>query len=177
MCYNCHMKKAKENFYLFLDIDGVMWDWPWRIEEIKNGRIRKGIAITEFNPLSVDALNQLIVHLSTDYDCNLVISSTWRMYMKKAITTLQKNGVDIPDIIDRTHISKAPKQRGKEIENFLSNKPNNDNLLIIDDEISDIIKHFSPNKIIKTNMFEESLREHHIKSWIKKNTPERKLSK
>ncbi len=171
------MEKSKENFYLFLDIDGVMWDWPWRIEEIKNGRIRKGAAITEFNPLSVDALNQLIAHLSTEYDCNLVISSTWRACMKQTISTLKKNGVDLPDIIDRTPMSKVSKQRGKEIERYLSDKPHSDNLLIIDDEISDIIKHFSPEQIIKTNMFDESLREHHIKSWIKKHSPESELCK
>ena len=171
------MKKKKENYYLFLDIDGVMWDWPWRLGEIKSGRIRKGSAITEFNPESVDALNHLISHISTDYNCNLVISSTWRNFMKATISTLKKNQVALPDAIDRTPLSKASKQRGKEIETYLVDKPDSQNVLIIDDETSDIIKHFSPEQIIKTNIFEESLRDHHVSEWLEKHMPQFDMEK
>lgn len=31
----------KEYFYIFLDIDGVLWDWPQRIDDIKNGKVKK----------------------------------------------------------------------------------------------------------------------------------------
>lgn len=167
----------KENFYVFLDIDGVMWDWPWRIEEIKKGRIRKGAAITEFNPESVNALNQLLSYVNENYNCNLVISSTWRSFMKTTISTLKKNQVILPENIDRTPFSKASKQRGKEIADYLQGKPNSDNILIIDDETSDIIKHFSPDKIIKTSVYDESLRERHIEDWIERLNPHTELNK
>lgn len=163
------MENKKENYYLFLDIDGVMWDWPWRIQEIKSGRIRKGSSIREFNPESVEALNHLIAYISDSYNCNLVISSTWRSFMKQTISTLRKNKVNLPDIIDRTPISRESKQRGKEIETYLSNKPDAQNIVIIDDETSDIIKHFSQESIIKTDIYGESLREHHILDWIERN--------
>ena len=70
--------RGRENFYLFLDVDGVLWDWKWRIEMIKEGKIKKGGLITNFNPKSVHALNTLIEYLNENYNCKIVISSTWR---------------------------------------------------------------------------------------------------
>ena len=97
--------------------------------------------------------------------------------MKATISTLKKNQVALPDAIDRTPLSKASKQRGKEIETYLVDKPDSQNVLIIDDETSDIIKHFSPEQIIKTNIFEESLRDHHVSEWLEKHMPQFDMEK
>ncbi|MBE5738231.1 MAG: hypothetical protein E7354_00645 [Clostridiales bacterium] len=161
------MQNKKEDFYLFLDIDGVMWDWPWRIEEIKHGRIKKGGSIRHFNPESVEALNALMAYLNEDYNCNLVISSTWRRFMDLTLTTLDNNNVVLPQNVERTPFSKNPKQRGREILSYLTDMPSSDNILIIDDGMHDFAEHFSPSQIIKTNIYGESLRHHHINNWIK----------
>ncbi len=161
------MENKKENFYLFLDIDGVLWDWKWRLSEIKQGRIRKGSFITEFNPESIDALNNLINYINGDYDCNLVISSSWRNFMTKTLSTLKKNKLILPKIVDRTELSIRNNYRGEEIINYLQDKDDNDNYVIIDDDMHDFKKFFNPSRIIKTNIYDESLRHHHILDYIK----------
>ena len=50
--------KNKENFYIFLDIDGVLWDWNWRKNEFKNGNSKQMLA-NKFNPESIAAINFL----------------------------------------------------------------------------------------------------------------------
>ena len=49
-----------KNFYIFLDIDGVMYDWDWIIAETNAGKMTRGEAIKKFKPESVNALNYLI---------------------------------------------------------------------------------------------------------------------
>ncbi len=156
----------KENFYLFLDIDGVLWDWEWRVGEIKSGKIKRGKFVTEFNPESVDALNKIISHIQKDFDCNLVISSSWRTFFEETKQVLNKNGVILPKNISKTPIIPRPNSRGEEILNYLKQKPDAPNVLIIDDEIKNISKHFPISNIIKTNIYHESLRAHHATKWI-----------
>ena len=49
-----------KNFYIFLDIDGVMYDWDWIIAETNAGRMKKGEFNKKFKPESINALNFLI---------------------------------------------------------------------------------------------------------------------
>ena len=63
-----------EKFYIFLDIDGVLYDWVFIKNEINQGRIKMGGLIRHFNPQSIYALNYLIDGLNKLYDVNLVIS-------------------------------------------------------------------------------------------------------
>ena len=160
------MGKDKEKFYLFLDIDGVLWDWPWRLSEIKRGNIKDGSLITHFHPESVSALNSLIAYINKQYDCNLVISSSWRRLFSTTISTLNKNKVALPTSVDSTPFAHFPHKRGKEIQTYLKGKENNSNFLIIDDKHHDFDKFFSPESIIKTSIYDESLRHHHVQNWI-----------
>lgn len=165
----------KENFYVFLDIDGVLWDWPWRLEQIKAGNFNHGCAINSFNPLSVQALNTLMHFLSNYYDCELVISSSWRRAMNFTIKNLKKNNVNMPQKIARTSTTNSPIGRGERISSYLQGNRNKDNFIILDDQERDFDKFFSPEKIIKTNIYSKSLRLSHIEQWINENKNDLKM--
>ncbi len=156
----------RDNFYLFLDFDGVLWDWKWRINEIKHGRIKKGSMVNEFNPESIEALNFLLDYIGKSYECNLVISSSWRTLFQHAKKTLIKNGVTLPQSIDRTPTSKKNNNRGEEILEYLKDKRNSHNVLIIDDDIDDIKNKFSTRQIIKTSIYDGALNMKQITNWI-----------
>lgn len=158
------MKNTDKQFYIFLDIDGVLWDWQWRIKQIKNGKILRGTNITQFNPESVYALNTLISELNKTYACSLVVSSTWRTFMDITKQTLIKNNVKLPKEVLRTNVP-ISQNRGVEILNFL-NAHQTDNYIIIDDETKDIEKYFPQEKIIKTNIKNKSLRLSQVKKML-----------
>lgn len=160
------MRMGKEYFYLFLDIDGVLWDWKWRMNEIKNGNVKKSQAIAQFNPKSVEALNEIIEYIDKDFICNLVISSSWRTFFEETKQILDKNGVKLPAIVSKTPVIPMPHSRGKEILKYLNNKLDSQNILIIDDETKDIEPYFFKHNIIKTDIYNESLRAHHATKWI-----------
>ena len=157
---------GKENFYLFLDIDGVLWDWKWRIGLIKQGMLKRGGSIRDFNPESVIALNRLTDYLDKRYNLNMVISSTWRCNRKFTDSVLRKNGVKILGELEYTPITNTPSHRGDEILLYLQNKVNADNVLIIDDEYFDFPKYFKKCEMIKTDIYTQSLCNDMVDKWI-----------
>lgn len=158
----------RKNFYIFLDIDGVLWDWNWRLEQIKQGNIKKSISISNFNQESIKALNLLISNISKKHNCILVISSTWRTFMDQTKQVLIKNGVALPKTITRTQLPIST-NRGIEISNYLQGKKDNKNFVILDDEPKDIRKIFPENKIIKTNIKNKSLKISQVENWLNTN--------
>ena len=156
----------REKFYVFLDIDGVMYDWDY----LKSlGRKSFGI-IKTFNPDSVQALNYLLETLNNSYDTELVISSTWRRDMLDTVKTLKDNGVKMNlRRVFSTPIFNESKTRGEEILSYLSKRQDNQNYVIIDDETCDIEPHFSKDRIIKTNIFTSSLKKSMVDKFLKVN--------
>lgn len=146
----------KKNFYIFLDIDGVMYDWDYYIQEVKANRLKKKDLFSHFKPESITALNLLISELSKSYNVQLVISSTWRSMLSKAVSTLKNNGLVYDKPIERTTLKGLPFYRGKQILDYLYDKTNYD-FVIIDDEMFDFKEHFKPQNIIKTEMFHSAL--------------------
>lgn len=156
--------KKKEKFYVFLDIDGVLWDWQWLKAEYTRG-LKKQTIITVFNPNSISALNFLLATLEKNYDCQLVISSTWRYDMQKTNSTLRKNGLKYDKELLATPTSTSPEKRSYEILDFL-NGAKTKNLLIIDDESFDYSANFSIKNIIKTNIANHSLNKQDVLNWL-----------
>lgn len=153
----------KPKFFIFLDIDGVMYDWNYLVgNNIKNGGI-----IKTYNPESIKALNLLIERLSTCYTPVLVISSTCRRDMLFTVKTLKDNGFIVNLRIYSTPISSTPEKRGLEILSFLKMQKDNQNFVIIDDERFDYKEHFSLDKIIKPNMFTGSLNCDMVDNFLK----------
>ena len=156
----------KPKFYIFLDIDGVMYDW----NVIKSNNISFSGVIDKFSEQSVNALNYLTKQLTIDYIPVIVISSTWRHDMYRTIKTLKSNGVNL-DLknIRSTPITNTPDKRGEEILSFLSAVKDKQNFVIIDDEMFDYEKHFTKDKIIKTNINNDCLKVDKVNTFFNKN--------
>lgn len=157
----------KERFYVFLDVDGVLWDWEWRIQNIRAGRLRKGGVITEFNKDSIDAVNALLDCLGKRYNCRLVLSSTWRLDKNLAKEILMRNGLTMDYGLDFTPVTATPKFRGREILTYLDKKANPQNILIIDDEQFDFEKYFKKSQMIKTDIFKGGINRQAVDKWLK----------
>lgn len=155
-----------KNFYIFLDIDGVMYDWDFVIGEINAGRMERGGIIQKFKPESIEALNMLIKELEKCYNVGLVISSTWRSNMPFTIKTLKDNGLIYNKKIERTPIYNSGK-RGEQILDYLGNK-SDFGFVIIDDEMFDYEKFFTKESIIKCEMFHSALSMNMVKEFLTK---------
>ena len=154
-----------QRFYIFLDIDGVMYDW----EYIKSLSDKKSAIITKFKPESVSALNLLMQTLKTKYAIFLVITSTWRKNMGECLRMMHKNGVNLrlANVIISTD-TQTLNSRSEEIENFIAQKNIvlNKNYVVIDDESMENSKLFEKSNIIKTNIFNDALSNKHITDFI-----------
>ncbi len=155
-----------KNFYIFLDIDGVMYDWDYIISEVDAGRMREGKLIQKFKPESIEALNLLINELEKYYSVHLIISSTWREDMHFAVDTLKNNGLKYNKDIEKTPIY-DPTKRGEQILDYLSDKRDFD-FVIIDDEMFDFNKYFRPENIIKCEMFHSALSIEMVENYLNK---------
>ena len=157
----------KKKFYVFLDIDGVLYDWNY----IKSlGPEHWGGVIVDFDPKSIEALNYLIAQLKKEYDVELVISSTWRSNMERTMQILINHGLKTEDLfISRTRNSTNPRYRGREIMDYLENKRDKENYVIIDDETFDFKEYFHDTRIIKTDIFISGLKREMVDIFLKNN--------
>ena len=154
-----------KDFYIFLDIDGVLWDWAFVKEQIALGKQKMGGIIRNFNPESIRALNTLIQKLQANYKVQLVVSSTWRYDLGYAINVLYANGLKYNGEVFATPITSSPNKRALEILEFLSDKENYE-FVVIDDGMFDYLEHFDKKNIIKTNMQNDSLNISHINKYL-----------
>lgn len=150
------MQNSKENFYVFLDFDGVLYDIKYLLTE----KIKNQEKLFRYAPDSIDALNKLFALLSTKYTPHLVVSSFWRKKFPFFIEFLKQQGFDIIGIpLTKIDNTTSIFKRGLEIKNFLERKNNCENFIIIDDFLFDFKKYFPKEKIIKTNMLNDRLTE------------------
>ncbi|MFA6860627.1 MAG: HAD domain-containing protein [Clostridia bacterium] len=158
----------KEKFYIFLDIDGVLWDWAWLKERIAHKVFKKGGAISKFNPSSMLALNYLIEYLQKRFEVNVVISSSWRHDLEKIKNKLLENGLKFSGHISKTPRTINPFNRGMEILSYLKNKDNKENYVVLDDETFDFSHTLDLKKLIKTNIFSGGLNMEMVKKFLYK---------
>ena len=156
-----------KNFYIFLDIDGVLTD-----NEFVKQNFLKGIKPTtkHFKPESVSALNYLFEYLSKDYNVNLVISSVWRSYMDETLYYFKKNKIDLSKVksIDKTdyfYDEGRKNDRCQEIKNYLKKHKEKQNYLVIDDEANYF--DFPKDKKIVTNIYNNALNFDMVAKWKK----------
>lgn len=156
----------KKLFYIFLDIDGVFWDYKWLKEEINAGKIKKGGIINTFKLDSIIAFNYLLKILHNNYDIVVVISSTYRNNMNKLTELFCEYNVDFDLIKEITPLKNLNGKRDDEILAFIKERNVNE-YLIIDDEEINARKFFKNHSTIKTNIFENSLSLEMVKNAIK----------
>lgn len=154
-----------KNFYIFLDIDGVLTDNEFVKQNYLNG-IKP--STKHFKPESVQALNWLFEYLSKDYNVNLVISSVWRSYMKETLYYFQKNKIDLSKVkkIDKTgfvYEEDGKNDRCQEIKDYLKAYKEKQNFLVIDDEAE--FFDFPKDKKIVTNIYNNALNFDMIAKW------------
>lgn len=141
-----------QNFYVFLDFDGVMWDF----KQIKNNGTKsliKTVIKSNASTECLQALQYLIENLKKDYNPIIVISSERRRNLLKLNINHAFGNIDCE--FDKTDIIKF-KSRRFLIEKYLKEKNETENFVIIDDFISSL-KYFGNDKIIKTSMFKGGL--------------------
>ena len=160
----------KKDFYVFLDIDGVLWDWKFIREQVEQGKLKRGGLIDTFNPQSIRAIDNLLYGLEKQYNVQLVLSSTWRYEMRTAIKTLKRNGFEHYDQMDTTPISRTPEHRGLEILKYLEDKQKPYDFVVIDDEMYDFADCFNLSHLIKTNMLNASLSQEQVDVFLNQKT-------
>lgn len=117
---------------LFLDIDGVLNNAIFNVEF--SIRFQRQMALG-FDPENMKALNEII----RETDCKLVISSSWRMYLRdgfdlQAFTFLLSTHGCNGEVVGSTCYEGA--YRGWQIQQYLKENPT-DRYVVLDDD-SDI---------------------------------------
>ena len=154
--------KEKPDFYVFLDFDGVLYDLKSLGDNLPSFKdlFSEDKKLSLYSSDSIETINRLFDHLKTKYDVHLVISSFWRFFKTPLlIKWLESNGLDTTGItVDKTRITAHPHKRGLEIKEFLQRHNNCNNLVILDDSYREnYLKHFLPQQIVTTNIFNDRL--------------------
>lgn len=152
----------KENYYVFLDIDGTMWDIKYVLYSLYFGSYSY---LRQPNIESIDALNLLVHELSKVYNVQLIISSVLRKFFKRDIKIMKEFGLKYYGNIEITPINCLTKSRA--IKNYLLNKVNKNNYLIIDDNPFVVLNKKHSN-VIKTNMINKCLSVENVKLFLSK---------
>ena len=160
----------RKTFYVFLDIDGVLWDWQFIRQQVEQGKMKRGGLIDTFNPQSIKAADNLLYGLEKQYNVKLVLSSTWRYEMDTAVRTLKRNGFEHYARMDTTPITRTPENRGREILAYLENKPQPYDFVVIDDEMYDFAECFDLSHLIKTHIYNGSLSQSQVDEFLQQKT-------
>lgn len=159
---NTITQNQKEDFYVFLDFDGVLYDLKYLSDTTSSFKelFLENKKVFNYAKDSIDALNKLFARLSTKYNPHLVISSFWRFLPTQLlIKSLTENGLDISNLdIHKTKVTLHQHKRGLEIKDFLVQQGNCENFIIADDSYLDnYLKLFPAEKIVKTNILNDRL--------------------
>ena len=119
---------------IFLDIDGVLNYTQWYVSDRNPGNLNGEEG--DIDPLCAERIN----NICQVTDAKIVLSSDWRISWPCCIDRLEKGGIKKGLIIDKTpeHMwnelaSEKYKSRGSEIDDWLSQHPECDKYVILDD--------------------------------------------
>ena len=140
--YICYMT-------IFLDIDGVLRthksDLEWSL--LLGVPIPLSVYDRRFDRKIVSYINEIVGYTRA----KIVVTSTWRV--KHSLEELKQifrdNGIT-SEIVGKTDIGL---NRGEEIEQYISENEI-ENYVVIDDQVSDILKHIPKERVIKVNPIE-----------------------
>lgn len=142
-----------ENFYVFLDIDGVLNTASWFKKVNKLGLESLGYS-KHFSPQNVQELQYFLDQLKElKLEPNIVISSTHRINgLQRIADDLNKNGLNynLPYASTNTLHNQV---RGMQIADYINENKSNKNFVVIDDETVDITGHIPQEHILKTSGF------------------------
>lgn len=190
LCYNVRAKKGeikmKERFYVFLDIDGTLWDY----ESLKTKRK----AFESLNPESISALEVLLESIKNQYNLDLVITSRRRLDWWDCMDFLEFNGFDVYDYYpNRTQIERVKTPRGVKIAEYMFNSEKGlnakkqkyfskffqktrarkvieqmaDNFVVLDDDMRPLEEYIPKSNIIKTDRRSHALDMKMVETFLK----------
>lgn len=130
---------------IFLDIDGVLrtpvGDTEWSVED--SLPIPQIVFHRKFSKKAVANLNEIISYTKS----KVVITSTWRTkFSIEDLKSIFRRNKVYCDIIDFTYIGL---NRGEEIQVWLDYHNYTDSYIVIDDQVNDILKYISKDRVIK----------------------------
>lgn len=131
---------------IFLDIDGVLnhqKHYEWLLTTDEPTPLQRTYPYTEFNPKSCQLLNEIIKETGAE----IVVSSSWRLDGENRLNILFKH-FGLPKIYGITPVFNN-RVRGDEIKQWLSEHPNVDKYVILDDDTDMLPEQIS--FFVKTN--------------------------
>lgn len=153
----------KENFYVFIDIDGTLWDLDYLLNSIAFQSYKY---FRQPNINSLKALDYLIDQLKKDYNVHFVISSFWRKNSERDFKIMKEFGLKYDGLVETTPLN--IKKKGKAILEYLKDKPDNKNVVILEDSLRLVKDEFDNSCIIKTNRYKESLSNRLVDNFLAK---------
>lgn len=139
----------KEPFYIFTDIDGVLFDNESAF--YAHGPFLKDVSSPVLKHSSVVALNFLLETLEKKYDTKFIITSPRRKDLVSCMQYLNYNGLKYNKPIFATDFVSGP--RGKKILNLMSN--------------DGLVPKKKPSlKQFISNFFDKNLRENSFKNYV-----------
>lgn len=182
-------KPKKQNYYVFLDIDGTLWDAKFAYP--KYGFQMNYISEPVLKPESIEAVNLILKSLETSYNPLLVITSSKRKNLFACTRYLMDNGLDYhktiyatqyPSVINRGHsIVDFMEERGegplpyRTIKNAFAKLVHEiwnddfDRYVVLEDEKSKIKDAIPPSRRIMSDHNKKSISLSQVKSYLKKN--------
>lgn len=167
---------TKPKFYIFLDIDGTLWDY-YTLSTSSS-------YFYDPNPKAMYALHTLINSLRQKFEPDLVISSTRRIRWEKCKDYLYKEaGLHFDEaLLHRTQVDNLDRPRGMKIAEYMLadqgksinsnffinfpiealrakkvNKQMTGRYVVIDDNIEPLKSYIPKQNLIKTNIYRQSL--------------------
>lgn len=145
----------KPNFYLFLELNGVLYNSP---VFYKGG--------LHLNLRSVKALNTLILCLNKKYNVNLrIISENNKILQYKNL--MQNNGLDFSCLHSFSTLPKCFFQK-RAIVSFLKMSKEATNFAVIDNGVEVYPTRFNPSNVISVNKTSGVLEEHEVHEFLDK---------
>jgi len=152
----------KENFYVFIDIYGTMWD----IESALNSFILDSYSyFRQPSMKSIDALNFLIEELEKEYNVKLIITSTLKKFSTNYYKIMKEFGLKYSGEIEITSVD-MPKAEA--IADYIKDKENFNNVVILEDLPRQILKYFKKESIIKTQIINGGLDKEKVENFLLK---------
>ena len=185
------MENIKEKYYVFLSIDGALWDGQSAFQQ--HGPFAKEITKPVLKKSSVQAVNFLLENLENQFDTHLVITSRHRENMPSCVDYLTMNGLKYNKAFLCTPF--VPGERGQKIIDFMEecgirkftyptkNKliaklfsrcenPDYSNFVVIDSNKKRISQQIPAERTIITNPKRQSLTQKQVEDYLQKiNVP------
>lgn len=157
--------KNREDFFIFLDIDGVLNSEEWVLSFPKG----TFFLIDDIDPKLVKNLQYLMDEINKEHRVVICVSSSWRSQMAKVGYVLGRAGLEYNEMWYKTEHTFG--DRGREILDFIDKMKSRgekmNKYLVIDDESQDIVNYIPEDFFLKTH-YKTGLTREIVEQWLSK---------